>query len=86
MNSFKKFSNYSRLKPNISKCEIAGVGILKGVKMALCGMVCIDLTKDTVKILGIHYSYNTQTQIEKNFIEHIKAIERMLRVWRMHNL
>ena len=28
----------SGLKPNKSKCEIAGIGILKGVEFALCGM------------------------------------------------
>ena len=74
------------MKPNFSICEIAGIGILKGIKMTLCGTVCIDLTKETIKILGIHYCYNTQIRIEKNFFEHIKAIERVLNVWRMRCL
>ena len=25
--------------------------------MALCGMDCIDLTEDVIKILGIYFSY-----------------------------
>ena len=29
---FKHFSQFSGLKPNKSKCEIAGIGLLKGVK------------------------------------------------------
>ena len=33
---FKHFSQFSSLKPNKSKCKIAGIGILKGVKVALC--------------------------------------------------
>ena len=35
MNVFDTFSIYSGLKPNKSKCEIAGIGILKGVSMGL---------------------------------------------------
>ena len=38
MNVFDTFSLYSGLKPNKSKCEIAGNGVLKGLSMELCGM------------------------------------------------
>ena len=56
------------LKTNKSKCEIAGIGVLKGVSVELCGMKCIDLTKISVKILGIHFSYNKKIENEENFI------------------
>ena len=55
---FKHFSQFSGLKPKKSKCEIAGIAVLKGVKVALCGMRCVNLHEDTIKILEIHYSYN----------------------------
>ena len=45
MNAFDKLSLLSGLKPNEAKCEIAGIGVLKEVSLALCGMDCIDLTK-----------------------------------------
>ena len=45
MNLFDTFSFYSSLKPNKSKCRIAGIGVLKGVSIELCGMECIDLKK-----------------------------------------
>ena len=45
MNAFDKFSLLSALKPKNAKCEIGGIGVLKGVSLALCGMDCIDLTK-----------------------------------------
>ena len=45
MNTFGKFPLRSGLKPNKAKCETAGIGVLKGVSLALCGMDCIDLTK-----------------------------------------
>ena len=52
----KHFSQFSGLKPNKSKCEIAGIDVLKGVKVTLCGMRCVNLHEDTIEILGIHYS------------------------------
>ena len=64
---FKHFSQFSGLKPNKAKCEIANIGVLKGVNMALCGMSCVNLYEDTVKILDIHYSYNKQLENDGNF-------------------
>ena len=50
---FDKFSPFSGLKINNGNSEIAGTSVEKGVTMALCGMRCIDLTDDVIKILGI---------------------------------
>ena len=73
MNAFDKFSLLSGLKPNEAKCEIAGICILKRASQALCGMDCIDLTKKkTIKILGIHFSYNKKLETEENFIRHVE--------------
>ena len=55
MNIFDTFLKFSGLKPNKSKCGIAGIGPLKGVRAALCGIGCIDLVFNIVKILGIYY-------------------------------
>ena len=65
MKTFKLFSEFSGLKPNILKCEVAGIGSLKGVKMAVCGIKCIDLATDTIKFLGAHFSYNQMLQTQK---------------------
>ena len=67
---------FSGLKPNKSKCEIAGIGVLKGVHVALCGMRCIDLVSNIVKISGIFYSYNDKIEIEENFKRYIIKIEK----------
>ena len=32
------FLDFSGLKPNLSKCEIAAIGVIKGVQVAGCGM------------------------------------------------
>ena len=67
LNTFATFSKYSGLKPNHEKCEIAGIGVLKSVKVAVCGMKCIDLCNDTIKITGVHFSYNKEKRNEKKF-------------------
>ena len=36
--TFDKFSLFSGLKINNTKCGIAGIGVKKGVKMELCGL------------------------------------------------
>ena len=35
--------------------------------MAACGMRCIDLNNDMLKILGTHFSYNEKLKEEKEF-------------------
>ena len=80
MNAFNKFSFVSSLKPNEAKCEIAGIGVLKGVSLALCGMDCINLTKKTIDILGIDFSYNKKLETRKLYqtcSENRKSIEVM---------
>ena len=41
MSELNIFSNFSALKPNKIKCETAGIGVL--VRVALCGMKCVNL-------------------------------------------
>ena len=74
------------LKPNYEKCEIAGIGVLKSVKVAVCGMKCVDLCKDTIKITGVHFSYNKTKQGEKTLLETMTKIQNVLRIWRMPSL
>ena len=83
---FDIFSSFSGLKPNQSKCEVAGIGALKGAKMALCGMKCIDLRLNTVKTLGIHFSYNKKSENDEDFLKQITSIEKVLKLLRMRNL
>ena len=56
MKTLKLFSKISGLKHNILKCEVVGIGYLKGVKMAISGIKFIDLTTETLIILGRVYS------------------------------
>ena len=55
INSFYRFYHFSGLKANIEKCEIAGIGSLKGVTEEVCGLKCVE-------ILRIHFAYNKKVQ------------------------
>ena len=59
--------------------EIAGIGVLKIVKVAICGMKCNDLCNDI--ITGIHFSYNNEKRHEKNFLEYMTKIQNNLQAW-----
>ena len=86
VDNFQIFSLFSGLKRNVEKCEVAGIGNLKGVEVADCGMKCINLTRDTTKILGVHFSYNIERRNDKNFMTIIENIQNVLKVWRMRSL
>ena len=49
-------------------------------------MRCVNLYEYTIKILGIHYSYNKQLENDKNFKNYIAKIENVLKLWRARNL
>ena len=80
------YSAYSDLKPYISKCEVAGIGVLKGVKVAICGFQCINLKARAIKILGIYFSYDQNIQFQNNFNKVIMTITSVLKMWRLRNL
>ena len=64
---FSYYSKYSGLKPNFSKCEIAGIGSLKVVEEAVCSIKCVNVKVNTIKILEIHFSYNNKLNMEKKY-------------------
>ena len=86
INELNTFSNISGLKLNKTKCEIVAIGVLNGVQVVLCGMKCVNLNNETVKIFGVHFWYNKNLEHDKNFCEHIVKIENILKVWRMRKL
>ena len=86
VDTFHFFSCFSGLKPNLRKSEIAGIGILKGFQVAVCGMRCIDLNVDTLKILGIHFPYKEKLKEEKNFYKIVTDMQRVLKIWKMRRL
>ena len=84
--TFNYFSLFSGLNINKTKRKITGIGVLNGLKLALCGMKCVNLNNDVIKILGICYSYDKKLENEKNFLNHIIKLQNVLNMWRMRNL
>ena len=54
--------------------------------MAVCGMHCIYLNIDTLKIFGTHFSYNEKLKEEKNFYYTVTDTQRVLKTWKMRKL
>ena len=77
------YSIFSGLKRNKSKCEISGMGVLKEFQMGLCGTEYVKLKTDTIKILGIYFSYNIRLENGENYRKYITKIEKLLKFWRM---
>ena len=69
------------VKANFNKCEIAGQGFLKGVLEPVCGLKSLNLTTDTIKILGVHFSYDNTLKIQNDFLDTVKSIQQVLRFW-----
>ena len=74
------------LKPNTTTCEIAGIGVLKGVQVTVCGTKCIELRNEAMKILVVYFSYNQKIKDDKNFHNILSNIQGVLNLWRMRNL
>ena len=49
-------------------------------------MEYIDLTKDTIKILGIYFYYDKKLKQEKNAFGHIVKIQNILKLQKPRNL
>ena len=81
IDTFTVFSLFSGLKANFSKCEIAGLGSLKGVLEAARILKSINLTTDTIKIVGVHFSYNLTLKVQNNFLDTVKSIQQVLLFW-----
>ena len=49
-------------------------------------MECIDLMVNAIKIIGVYYSHDENFEKQKNFINLVLKIEKLIRLWRMWNL
>ena len=86
LNDVESFWNFSGLCPNLGKCEIAGIGVLKNLNVALCGMKNINLTKESIKILEVHIFYNEKIQDDLNCTKTIKNLSNVIKLWHMRKL
>ena len=67
LNTISLYQWFSGLKPTLSNWKVAGIRLLRGVEVAVCGIKCTDLTKDATKVLGIFLLCNKNIELEQNF-------------------
>ena len=61
--SFWKFCYFLIFrKPNTTKSEIAGIGLLKRVQETIGGMRCIASGNEAIKILGIYFLHKIKDE------------------------
>ena len=65
--------------------KIVGIGVLKGVLMKLCGMECMDLTKNSMKILVVYFLILRKVKIKRTLLSLLK-IEKVPKIQRAINL
>ena len=58
VDTFNLFLHFSGLKSNLANFEIAEIGFLERVQMAICDMCCTNLNINTLKVLDIHFFCN----------------------------
>ena len=83
---FNIFSRYSGFTLNKSKCEVSGIGVKKGVKTAFCNVKNINLVLNSMKVLGVYYSYDKDKCQSKNFTSVIEKMEKVLNIWKSRQL
>ena len=54
--------------------------------MEVCGIICLDFTTKTIKILGVHFFYNQRLKTQKHFLKGISNVQNVLNLWRMRNI
>ena len=78
--------NFSALHPTLDKCKVAGIGVLKNVNVRLAGIKIANLTRESIKILGVHVSYEEKVQDDLNFCKFIKNLCNVIVPWRIRRL
>ena len=89
LNNFNIMSQFSSLKINKWKCEVAGIGVMKGVKgvkVALCSVGCVNLLTNPINNNCIFFSYNMKLENEKNFLDYTMKLQKVINIWKMWNL
>jgi hypothetical protein len=80
------FSRYSSLKLHKSKSEAAWIGSRRHSTDHIGEFSWVDLTKNSIKILGIHYTYNEELSDKLNFDRVVSKFSNVLNLWKQRQL
>ena len=73
----------SGLAINCTKTEGMWIGSLRNNKTKLLGL---KWPEEPIKALGVHYSYHEKLLREKNFIETLDKIKKLINIWSSRGL
>ena len=77
----KKFEVFSSLKINVEKCEAGWIGKAKYGVTKIISCKRRSMTQSTIKILGVHFSYDKKLADKENFCKSIIHGRALLNVW-----
>ena len=80
------FGKFSSLKINCELSELCGIGSLKGVKRAFYRFKVLDVTREYIKILDCHHSYDADIASSRNFSVLLDNIQAIFNLWRTRDL
>ena len=75
-----EFEQFSTPKANREKTIICGIGSLKGANGAFCGYKSVNLLNNTVTILGVAHSYNSDAAGHQNFVNLLDKTQSILNI------
>ena len=81
-----EFEQFSSQKTNQEKTIICGIGSLKGVNGAFCGCKSVNVLNNTITILGVAHSYNSDAAQYQNFVNLLDKTQSILNIWNMRSL
>ena len=78
----KRYKKEVHILINKSKCQVAGIGVMKGVQVALCGAEYVNLLTNAAKILRLCFSY--EKKLEKEFfLDYITKLQKVINIWKI---
>lgn len=86
LGALNTFYQHSSLKVNNSKSEAAWLGKDNPENPRTDSIKWVDLYQQSVKILGIHFSYNRNIRDANNFDKVFENFKTVLSIWRMRSL
>ena len=86
LNVIEQFSKYSSLKLNKTKSEIAWIGAKRFSVEQIGTFPLTNLTQQAIKILGIYFTYDTNSRNKLDFDKVETKLKRMLDTWKQRQL
>ena len=79
----ESFKDISGLKINCTKTKAMWIGSLRNNKSKPFGL---KWPSEPIKALGVFYTYDQRLLLEKNFIERLDSIKKLIRIWSSRGL